>query len=515
MPISSHFSWIDWFVVVLYLGLTTWIGHALKGKQSTIHDFFLAGRSLPWPAVCGSIIATEISAITFIAVPGTVFAATGNFTYLQWAVGSIIARFIVGYYLVPIYYKKEVYSPYEFMSQRLELSIKKITTILFFLGAILGQSVRLLVTAIILRTITGVDLHLCILIIGLFAVGWTLMGGMTTVIWTDVVQFGLFIFGGLLALIWILATLEGGVSHLLSVGQEFGKLQILDLTTDPTVSFTLWVGLIAMPFQNLAAFGTDQLNTQRMFCCKNAKQARSAIIWSSCSQLITVLMLLVGLALFAYYQKHPLETNYQRLIKEDGNDYIFPIWITTVLPVGLSGLVLAGAFAAAISSLDSILTALSQSTLSLMYGDNATKKENSGLMLNRSRLCVIIWGVALPLFAILLNLIRGQIDMLNLAFGMVTYTYGPLLAILILALLGKKINLRALTFGIGLSISLTLYVRPDIYNIIAAISPDQQEAFKPIMSYAWLYPLTTILTLLPPLLFSNILWIYYTKKLMK
>ncbi|MEM9399168.1 MAG: hypothetical protein AAF984_03090, partial [Verrucomicrobiota bacterium] len=208
--IASAFTWIDWLVVAGYLLFTTWVGHALRGKQSTMRDFFLAGRSLPWPAVCGSIIATEISAITFIAVPGTIFAMGGNFTYLQWAFGSIVARFIIGYFLVPIYYKEEVYSPYEFMARKLGADLKAITTFLFFLGSILGQSVRLLVTAIILRTITNIPIELCIIIIALFAIGWTLMGGMTTVIWTDVVQFCLFVGGGFLAFIWIISSLDGG-----------------------------------------------------------------------------------------------------------------------------------------------------------------------------------------------------------------------------------------------------------------------------------------------------------------
>jgi Na+/proline symporter len=117
--VHTHFTGIDWAVLIGYLLLTTAIGHALRGKQATMRDFFLGGRSLPWPAVCGSIIATEISALTFVGVPAMVFAAKGNFTYLQWALGSVVARIIVGRFFVPAFYEREIYSPYQFMGERL------------------------------------------------------------------------------------------------------------------------------------------------------------------------------------------------------------------------------------------------------------------------------------------------------------------------------------------------------------------------------------------------------------
>ncbi|MEM9400704.1 MAG: hypothetical protein AAF984_10900, partial [Verrucomicrobiota bacterium] len=265
---------------------------------------------------------------------------------------------------------------------------------------------------------------------------------------------------------------------------------------------TLWVGIIAMPFQNLAAFGTDQLNTQRMFCCKNESEARLAIIWSSLSQAMTVLMLLVGAGLAVYYQQYTLSTEARELLTSSGNDYIFPIWITTVLPIGLSGLVLAGAFAAAISSLDSILAALSQSTLSLIYGDSAKCEKSNAHMLQRSRITIIIWGTLLPLFAIFLYYIKGQIDMLNLAFGMVTYTYGPLLGILILALSKRKICLKGIWIGIALSLLTTLLIRPDFYNVFNSIFASSEiELSPPKFSYAWLYPITCIITVLCGCLF--------------
>ncbi|MFQ3671823.1 MAG: hypothetical protein SNJ84_10240 [Verrucomicrobiia bacterium] len=490
--IATHFTWIDWAVVVGYMALTTWVGHRLRGRQANIRDFFLAGRRLPWPAVSGSIIATEISALTFIGVPGMVWAATGNFTYLQWAIGSVVARVLVGLVLVKRYYEEEIYSPYDYMERRLGVGVKRIATLLFFLGAILGQSVRLLVPAIVLRTVTGLDFQLCLVLIGIFAVGWTWMGGMATVIWTDVMQFFLFLFGGALALVWIVGSLDGGWGALVEAGEAGGKWTLWNLTTDPAVEFTLWVGLLAMPFQNLAAFGMDQLNAQRMFCCRNAADASKAIIWSSVSQVVTVLMMVVGVGLYAFYQQYPPTEAEGALFLQD-KDYVFPVWITTVLPVGVSGLVLAGAFAAAISSMDSILAALAQTTMSLAGKTELEPKK----ALVTSRLLVLGWALILVLAAMGLDRLRGDINLIPLAFGMVAYTYGPMLGILFLALAPVRVKLGGIWLGLVVSIGLTLWVRPDLYHLLVqfeVLSPEQALELRPKVTFAWLYPVTCLIT---------------------
>ncbi len=495
--VHSHFLWIDWTVLAVYLLLTTWIGHALRGKQSTMQDFFLAGRSLPWPAVSGSIIATEISAITFVGVPGLVFAAGGDFTYLQWGIGSLIARVIVGVWFVRVFYERGIFSPYDYMQLRLGRGARVFTTLLFFVGSILGQSVRLLVTALILWTVTGLAFEWCIVIIGVFAIGWTLMGGMTTVIWTDVIQFFVFIGGGLVALGVLLASMDGGFAGFVAEAGAAGKLRVLDLSTNPDVQFSLWVGLLAMPFQNVAAFGTDQLNAQRMFCCRNARDASKAIIASSISLLVTVLMLGVGAALYVYYQQHPPSIGEAALFAKDA-DSVFPVWITTVLPPGLSGLILAGAFAAAISSLDSALAALSQTSMALWHGKHGLEAADQRRLLRQSRLAVIGWGIALILMAIALQAVRGQINLLSLAFGMVTYTYGPMLGAFLLALSPLRRDIRGIIIGASISILLVLWVRPDLYNVLAvfgAITPEQAEDWRPRLNFAWLFPITCLITL--------------------
>ena len=441
MDFHEQFTDIDWIVVGCYLLLTTWVGHLLKGTQSTIKDFFLGGRSLPWQAVSGSIIATEISGVTFIGVPGMIYAAGGDFTYIQWGIGSIIARIIVGIYFVRVFYQREIYSPYDYMGNRLGENAKRLATLIFQVGGILGQSVRVLVAALALKVVTPLEFDHCIWIIGLFAVGWTLMGGMRTVIWTDVMQFFLFVGAGLLSLFWIIGKIDGGWSQMIQIGTEADKFNIINLTSDPSVGFTLGVAIIAVPFQNLSAFGVDQLNAQRMFCCRNAKDARKAMIASSGALLLTLLMLFVGAGLFAYYEPMRLAGSEPSIFSSDTNT-VFPVWIVTELPVGLRGLILAGIFAAAISSLDSILAALSQTTLGLLKpvsGENAEKKR---LML--SRILVLAWGILLSIFAIELDSLRGKVNVVVLAFGMISYTTGPMLGMFLASLLTPKASVKGL-----------------------------------------------------------------------
>jgi solute:Na+ symporter, SSS family len=522
--IQLHFTYWDWAVLFGYLLLTTWVGHVMRGKQATIRDFFLGGRSLPWQAVTGSIIATEISGVTFIGVPAMLFALGGDFTYIQWAIGSILARFLVAKYFVKVYYEREIYSPYDYMGQRLGKGAKRLATLLFTLGSILGQSVRVLVAAIPLRVVTGIPIEWSIVIIGVFAIGWTLMGGMQTVIWTDVMQFLLFAVGGLVALIWLVNGIDGGWFGFWQTASDFGRTRAFDFTFGfrRELEFTFWVALLAVPFQNLTAYGVDQLNAQRMFCCKNAKEAGKALMFSSFGQLLTLLMLMVGAALFVWYHQHPFTADEAALIKAGADtvagsnvlvagerDFIFPMWIVTVLPPGVSGLMLAGIFAASISSLDSILAALSQTTLSAIYHpENRSDAELEKLnLVSKSRWLVVFWGLGLTGFTQLLNLVREGIPIVPLAFGMTAYTMGPLLGMMFCALAGKG-SARGLVVGSLVSILLVLFLRVDFWVLWVKYDlPFQWLAALPtldlnatgdgliaVYSFVWAWPVTALLT---------------------
>jgi SSS family transporter len=482
--IGAHFGWLDWLVVIGYLVLTTFLGGALAGKQATIRDFFLGGRKLPWYAVSGSIIATEISAVTFVGVPALVYVQGGNFTYLQLCLfGAILSRFVVGYFLVPAYYRKEIYSPYDYMANQLGGRVRSVTTGLFTLGGMLAQGARVYLTALILDLVvgrrlfgelshwTGIEsMTWSIFVIGLVAVAWTLLGGITTVIWTDVILFLVFLIGGVVALAYILAEIPGGLmgsaQHIFDAGLHakdagpWGKFTLFNFDFDPSQAYTIWTAVIAYTIWCISIYGTDQLFAQRIFCCSGPKQARRAIIASSFGQIISVIMMLVGVGLFTYYQYHSLSGQASALVTEKP-DRIFPLFIIQVLPPGVTGLLIAGIFAAAISSLDSILAALSQTTISALYlpwrkkhGRN-THDDNTHdhHVVTLSRLLVIFWAIILCFMALVADAATAKYpQILDLALSMAGYTGGALLAGFALAYFKPKMDERGFVWAAPLSV---------------------------------------------------------------
>jgi len=492
--VSGQFTWIDWLIVVVYLAFTTWLGARMAGRQATIRDFFLGGRKLPWYAVSGSIIATEISALTFISVPYVVFKPGGNFTYLQLGVfGSFFARVLVGYILMPAYYKREIYSPYDYMGNQLGSGVRSMTTILFALGGMLGQSARVYLTAEVavvvlhdqlacLSEVLGLNpLAWAVIIIGLVSVGWTLIGGITTVIWTDLILFLVFLLGAFVALGTVACNLSGGLGEMFRAGWSAGesgpggKFTFFDFSTDPRRAYTIWAAVIASTWGGLGAYGTDQLLAQRMFCCKGARDARWAIISSTVGQVVTLTVMFVGVGLYAYYQANPLTGEALELYKAKG-DRIFPIFIVQVIRRGLKGLIIAGVFAAAISSLMGILTALSQTVMSAFYGPLRERHlRKRGITVSTSgnieepaekreltaegrrsvlvgRVMVLFWGVVLCLMAYLARVISDYYpSILDLGLAMAGYIGGALLAGFALSFLPLKIDGRGFMFSGPLS----------------------------------------------------------------
>ncbi len=451
--------------------MTTWLGAKLAGKQTTVREFFLAGRRIPWPAVSGSIIATEISAVTLISVPAVVYARGGDLTYLQLGIGAILARLIVGLVFVRAFYEREIYSPYDYVGARLGTPARTATTWLFVLGAVLGQSVRVLLTAKILELISGIPMSGSIWLIGVFAAGWTLLGGITTVIWTDVIQFFVFLVAMLAGLGFILHGLPGGFAELWQTAAASGKTRLWNLSTDPNIAFTLWAALVGNTVMCLGAFGTDQMMAQRMFCCRGPRQAGYAIIASSFGQLVAVLAAFVGLGLFAFYQRPESALTGKALaLVTASKDNIFPIFILEQMPPGLVGLIIAGIFAAAISSLDSALAALAQTVVTGIYRPWRERVGSMGVppvsgnavvqtalderhYLRASKLLVVVWALVLSGMAqISLLALDRYGDILNLALAMATYTWGALLAAFLVALLRIPVDYRGVVWGAPLSV---------------------------------------------------------------
>lgn len=489
--LSGHFRPLDWVVLVGYLALVSVLGVVLAGRQRDLKDFFRGGNRLPWYAVTGSIIATVISAVTFVAVPSRMFREGGNFTYLQLGlIAGLLSRGFVAFVLVPAYWKYRIYSPYDYMGRRLGESARSVTTALFSLLGLLAQAARVYLTARILELVmydhllslseaTGMGtLFWAVTIIGVIAVAWTMLGGIATVVWTDALLFLVFVVGGVVALMVVCLQLPGGFTGMLADGMEAGKFQLFALgaSDDRWASawgrffgepFTVWAAIFAVTFGNIGSYGTDQLTAQRIFACRSKRQAQVAMLASYAAEAVVALMLLVGVGLWAFYRANPhLLTGEAGQLIEREPDAIFPLFILRQVPQGLTGLIIAGIFAAAISSLTSILAALAQTTLSAAYmplrgidpetgGDGGHGRE----LVFVSRLLIVFWGAALCAVAFsvdrFLELQRSRgidVPFLDLALGLANYVVGALLAAFLLAWLPLRVNAWGLVFSAPLSV---------------------------------------------------------------
>lgn len=443
VPVIQQFNAISWMVIVAYILFTTWLGHVMSGKQQTIRDFFIGGRQLPWWAVSGSIIATEISAVTLVSVPGFLWAATGNMNYAVIAIGNILGRIIVAVWFIPTYYERDIYSPYEYIGHQLGKAPQRTTSYLFMIGGMLAQGARVLLTAIILEVITGIDIYLSIWIVGFVAVSWTYMGGIVTVIWTDVIQFGIFLAAAVLMLVLTLLALgDAGISiaDVWTAANEAGKTSWHHPHWwDLRESYTLTSGLIAATVVALAAYGTDQLLVQKAFCCRDARAARWAIISSCIGQGIMFICLGVGVAMWYFFQRSGLASANELAAIGNDPDRMVPVFLKYRVPSVLAGLIVAGVFAAAISSLEGILAALAEQTIAILRplglaGDDQARS------IHISRMAVIAWGIVLCGVACLFQYSLGgdkKNPIIDLALGLANYTAGAILGIFLIAFLPR------------------------------------------------------------------------------
>jgi SSS family transporter len=438
-------------VLAVYLAGTSWLADRLAGSRQTIRDFFLGGRKLPWWAVSGSIVASEISGVTFVSVPAAAYF--GDYRYMMLATGSIVARVLIGLHFVPAFYKGEIYSPYEFMGRRLGPAVDRVTTALFILGAFLAQGARLCLAALVLQAITGLGLGWAIAAVGAVSVVWTWLGGINSVVWTDVVQFAILFAGAIVALVAVALAVPGGAAEIVETGLRAGKFRIWDASFDRTAEYTIWCGLLGATFLTLGSHGTDQNMAQRLFCCRDEREARKAVIWSSVSQVLPLLMLTVGAGIYAYFQRVGLSEAQAALLAER-RDNVFPVFILAALPAGVKGLLFAAIFSAATAT--GTLAAISQTALMGLYKPLFRPREDERHYLLVSRIFVALAAAGLCGVAWATAEARQYPDLLRVALNMAAYTYGAMLGTFLLALLPLGRDARGLLWGVPYSILLVL-----------------------------------------------------------
>lgn len=378
----------DLAIIALYVGGVVLFGVWLGRGQRSLSDYLLGGRDIPWWAALGSIVATETSTATFLSVPGIAFAAEGDLRFLQLAMGFIIGRIVVTLVLLPQYFRGQLFTAYEVLDVRFGGRVKQAASLLFLVTRNLGDGLRLFLTAIVLEKVAGLNLPVCIVLIGAATIVYTLMGGMKAVVWNDCIQFVVYILGGVLALVVIAQAVPGGWSELMAYADAENKLRLFDFQFDLTVAYTFWAGILGGATLTLGTHGADQMMVQRYLCTRSQRDAGLALVLSGFVVLLQfALFLLLGVALACYYDRVAPQISFER------NDEVFATFIVGSMPVGLVGLMLAAVFSAAMSTLSSSLNSSAAAAVNDFYGPLRRKEQSARHMINVSKALTVFFGV--------------------------------------------------------------------------------------------------------------------------
>ncbi len=440
----SQIKPLDLAIVVLYILGTTLLGAWFTRRQRDMRTYFVGDRDVSWWLVLISIVATETSTVTFLSVPGLAFNPEGgNLTFLQLSFGYIIGRALIAWFLVPQYLRGDLYTAYQLLRERFNSTLQRTASAIFLLTRTVADGLRLSLTGLLLQQFTGWDMQIAILVLGFVTLLYTYLGGMQAVIWTDLIQFVIYIVGAVLAGLFLIHLLPGGWQEYVTVGQQADKFKLFDVTTDWTRPYTLWAGLIGGAFFTMASHGADQMMVQRYLCSRSLGQARVALVLSGVVVLLQfALFLMIGVGLYVLRQQGLL------VVSENmRNDQAFGAFIVHSLPTGLVGLLVAAVLASAMSTLSSSQNSSANAFVSDFYRPlRPGLKEGHYLFV--SRLMTALWGlarIAVALIAIGLNSERSVIDQVLSVAG---FTTGIILGLFLLGSLRRPVGSGAALLGL-------------------------------------------------------------------
>ena len=442
----NFFNFADWLVIGVYLLGIVLLGVWFGKDQKNTRDYFLGSKNIPWWGIGFSIVAAETSALTIISVPAMAFG--GNLSFLQIIIGYVIARILLAIILVPHYFKREIYSPYQLLENAFGPSARRLAGGFFLLSETLAAGVRVYVASIPIKLMlgdkllglgTGDPILGAILLFVVVSLFYTYISGVKAVIWTDAVQFGLFLAGGLFTLFYIPTLIEGGAGAVFSKALAGGKLHWFNPEFSLHMPFNIWMGVIGATFVVLSTHGAEQLIVQRVLACKSVAEGRKALALSAVLIFpLFLIFLLVGAMLWVYYQQAPMAIPIPEIKPGSGikaNDYIYPIFMMTAVPHVLRGFLIVALLSAAMSSVSSALTSLASVSTMDFIKPLTRQARSEGYFLKLSKISTVFWAVALIVVA---YLSREVEYVLNAAFSLRGLTSGALLGGLMLVVFGKK-----------------------------------------------------------------------------
>ncbi len=455
---NGYFSIGDWLVILAYLGGIVALGVWFGKDQRNTRDYFLGSRNIPWWGIGVSIVAAETSALTIIGVPAIAYG--GNIVFIQMIIGYVIARIILAVVMVPHYLSGEIYSPYQLLETHLGRGPRRLAGAFFLFLETMAAGVRVFVACIPIRLMLGeqvcslgglVDpiLGAILIFVGLSLL-YTYIGGVKAVIWTDAVQFGLFLAGGIFALFYIPTLVDGGWAGAMAKAGEAGKLVWLNTSFTFSAPINIWMGVIGGTVMVLSTHGAEQLIVQRVLACKNVADGRKALALSAVLIFpLFLIFLLVGVLLWVFYQSHPFQ-----IPLPEGRpgiksfDFVFPIFMMTEVPHILKGFLIVAILSAAMSSISSAITSLA-SVSTMDFIRQMVKGKDEEYFLQFSKYSTVFWAAVLVGTA---WLTREVTFVLNAAFSLRGLTSGALLGGLILALFGRGVGARAAMIGMTASL---------------------------------------------------------------
>jgi SSS family solute:Na+ symporter len=436
-------SALDFGVLAVYLAgvvaFGLWVGRGQKGAAG----YMVGDRDIVWWGLLLSIVATETSSVTFLSIPGVSWR--GDFAFIQLPLGYAIGRLLVVAFLLPHYFSGEYFTAYEVLRERFGGAVGQAASFLFIVTRSLADGLRLFLTALVVQEMAGVSLPVAVALVGITTILYTFAGGMKAVVWTDVVQFVVYVLGAVVAFGVLVVRLPGGWTELVATGTAAGKFHWLDLSTALDNPYTLWAGVVGGMFLTFGSHGADQLMVQRYLCARSRGEAARAL-WTSGIVILAqfAFFLLIGVGLFAFYSAFPPAAPFDR------PDRVFIRFIVEQLPHGVIGLVAGALFAAAMSTLASSLNSSATALVTDFYRPLVRPGASPRHLLRVTRGFTLLFGLVQILVALGGPLLSQTV--VESVLTIAGFTTGIILGVFFLGIFTRRVGQTAAFVGLLLGL---------------------------------------------------------------
>lgn len=418
---EKNFGWVNWTVLVLYFIAMLGMGIYFMRREGGTDDFFKGGGRIPWWAAGISIYATMLSAITYMAIPAKAYTTDWTYYPMLWMI--LVVSFPVIWYYLPYFRKLNVTSAYEILEQRFNLATRMLASTLFCVFMIARMALVLYLPSLALTAVTGIDIYLCVVLMGLVTIIYCTMGGVEAVIWGDVIQGLILVGGAIFSVVYLVMNTEGGLGGCLELALANDKLRLFDWSNSWSQA-TWWVIIVGGLANNLISYTSDQTVIQRYLTTPDEKSAgRGILVNGLMSVFVSVAFYMIGTGLYTFYKTHPAELD----VTMTQSDAIFPFFMMSQMPAGVAGVLIAAIFAATMSTISSNINSVSTS-FSIDFYKRFRPSTSDTQLLRIARIASMVSGLIGLVIALLMVTwnIQSLLDYFNTILGLLTSGLGGL-----------------------------------------------------------------------------------------